>query len=188
MINDAGAYVAQIPAWWNPASIPKQVADHRDRLLTFIHPEQFKLKPVNGLLLFGPPGTGKTSVGCAILYTWGKAGLTARFQDFGELMIRVRSSWRRDASMTTEQIMAEAMAPSIILLDDVAKRAAPEDQEIISILVNARINRGKATLVTTNSDLSTAAGVDQFTAGADSRVLERFNKLTTAIDGGNLRR
>jgi DNA replication protein DnaC len=155
---------------------------------TLVGPTTYEAHPINGVLMYGPPGTGKTSAGCAVLYTWGLAGSTARFQDFGELMVRIRSAWRKDAAQTTEQIHADMMRPKILLLDDVGKRAAPEDQETLSVLVNGRINRGKPTLLTTNCDLTTPEGRAEFLAAADSRVLERYSRCDVQVAGDNLRR
>lgn len=155
--------------------------------------DAFKLHPVNGLLLYGPPGTGKTSAGLGVLYEWGRKFLdaeqvVAQFQDFGELMVRVRSAWRKDAKQTTEEIYAEFLSPKILMLDDIGKRTTPEDAETLSTLVNGRINRGKPTIVTTNTDLSTPAGRLEFNAACDSRVLERYSKCDVQVDGANLRR
>ena len=186
--NDAGTYVAGVPTWWVAVHMPAQAKKSLDYLQTLISPAAWEAHPLNGLLLYGPPGTGKTSVGCALLYQWGKAGHAARFQDFGELMVRIRSAWRKDAAQTTEQIYAEIMRPKILLLDDVGKRAAPEDQEALSVLVNGRVNRGKPTLLTTNCDLNTPQGRAEFVAAADSRVLERYRRCDVEISGDNLRK
>ena len=187
--------MAGVPLWWHPARLPKQVEQTRDYILGWLGPEAHRAKPVNGALFYGPPGTGKTSAGVAVLYTWGKStiengqqlGPLAMFQDFAELMLRIRSSWRKDAPMTTEQIIAEMLSPKILMLDDIGKRAAPEDQEALGTIVNARINRGRPTICTTNSDLGTEAGRKEFSAACDTRVLERYRGCTPEVKGQNLR-
>jgi DNA replication protein DnaC len=191
--NDSGLYIANAPAWWHPHGNPAQVVKVRDYLLTLMSPEAFKARPANGLLLYGHPGTGKTSAGLGVLYDWGRCfssseGIAARFQDFGELMVRIRSSWRKDARQTVDEIHAEMFRPKILMLDDIGKRATPEDQETISTLVNGRINRGKPTIVTTNSDLTTPEGRAEFLAACDSRVLERYSRCDINVAGQNLRR
>lgn len=187
--NDTGDFVAKAPAWWNPRKVPPQVDAAVKYLLTIAGPAAFRVKQVNGLLLYGPPGTGKTSAGIGMLYAWGidDPYLGARFQDFGELMVQIRSAWRKDAKETTEEILEALYRPRILQLDDIGKRATPEDQETLSTLVNARINRGRPTICTTNLDLGTAAGQAAFNAACDSRVLERYSKLDVPILGANLR-
>jgi DNA replication protein DnaC len=187
--NDTGVYVGGAPRWWHPHKLPAQVAKTRDYLLAqVIGLDLAKAHPINGVLMYGPPGTGKTSAGVAVLYDWGRQGETARFQDFSELMVRIRSAWRKDAAQTVEQIHAEMMKPHLLLLDDIGKRATPEDQETLSVLVNGRINRGRPTLLTTNCDLGTPEGRAEFLAAADSRVLERYSKCDVHVGGANLRR
>lgn len=198
--SDAGIYIAGVPTWWHPIEYPdplmkKQVETISAHLLTMLSPEAFKAKRINGLLLYGPPGKGKTSSGIRVLYEWGKRyvrdfdSLPAAYVDFGELMLRIRSSWRKDAVQTTAEIHAELLRPSILMIDDVGKRAAPEDQETLSTLINARINAGpRPTIVTTNCLLHTAQGRQEFIASCDSRVLERYTKYDVLVDGENLRR
>ncbi len=187
-MNDASLYVDRAPVWWSVAKMPGQVKTTTAFLETLCGVEAFNKKPITGLLLYGPPGTGKTSAGIGLLYRWGQTKRHARFQDFGELMIRIRSSWRKDAAQTVDQIHDEMLRPAILQLDDINKRAAPEDQETLSTLVNSRINRGKPTICTTNCDLSTEAGKKEFLMTADSRVLERYSDCDIHIDGKNLRR
>lgn len=188
-INDASLYVERAPVWWSRAKMPEQVIKTTAYLDTLCGIQIFKDRPINGLLLYGPPGTGKTSAGIGLLYIWGQAKRHARFQDFGELMIRIRSAWSpKLAGETVDTIMEEMLRPAILQLDDINKRAAPEDQETLSTLINSRINRGKPTICTTNCDLSTPAGNKEFLATADSRVLERFSGCDIHLNGKNLRR
>lgn len=186
-MNSTGLYIANPPAWWEPEQIPDKVARASAELLKRLDPATYADDPTTGLLLYGPPGTGKTSSAVAVALAWGKAGHTAAFQDFGELMISIRSSWRKDAGRTTEQIMAAARAPKILVLDDVGKRNTPEDQETLSVLFNSRINLNRPTICTTNCDLSTAEGRAQFDAACDSRVAERYRGREIQIKGTNLR-
>lgn len=191
--NDAGVYIADPPLWWNSKTNPQQVAKVVAYLETLLGVEAYKAKPINGLLLYGPPGTGKTSAAVSLLYAWGKAfpareHPTSRFQDFGELMVRIRSAWRRDAKQTVEEIHAQMFGPRILVLDDIGKRADAEDASTLSTLINGRINRGRPTIVTTNCDLTKESGIAEFKTACDSRVLERFSRCDVEVTGTNLRR
>ena len=176
------------PTWWSFEKQPSQVKAQVEYLLTFFTFEKWQEDPINGLLLWGPPGTGKTSTALAVAYRWGKEGKSCRFQDFGELMVSIRSSWRKDATRTVEEIHEEMVKPRLLILDDIGKRAAPEDQETIGILVNARINRQKPTICTTNCLLNTPGGRAEFAAACDSRVAERYRGCEVGFESGdNLR-
>jgi DNA replication protein DnaC len=187
--NFSRLYLPSAPVWWDPEKSPKQVISTRDNLLEIMSPAAFKAKPRTGLLLYGPPGTGKTSAGIWILYEWAKSKRSSTFQDFGELMVAIRSAWRRDAKRTVEEIHEDLLNVKILMLDDIGKRAAPEDQETLSILVNGRLNRGLPTICTTNCDLTTKEGRAEFYAACDSRVLERYSGNDVGFKGKeNLRR
>lgn len=186
-INTTGIYVANVPAWWRPEAMPEKVAKVSAALLAKLDPATYDQDPTTGLLLYGPPGTGKTSASIAVLLAWGKAGHRSTFQDFGELMISIRSSWRKDASRTTEQIMKDLLAPKLLVLDDIGKRTTPEDQETLSTLFNSRINLNRPTICTTNIDYGTDEGRALFDAACDSRVAERYRGREIEIKGTNLR-
>lgn len=183
MINDAGAYITNAPRWWHPHEVPQKITAGYGTLFAKLNPA--RKENANGLLLYGPPGTGKTSAGLQMLYLFGRAGFSARFQDFEELMIKIRSSWRKDAADTGAKILEEMQTPRILMLDDIGKRATPEGQEALSVIFNSRVNLGRPTICTTNLDLRTQQG--EFDAACDSRVAERFRGCEVLMDGINLR-
>lgn len=194
--NTAGLYCQACPAWWWADRLPAQAKTAADRLMAVVGPGTYPAKNPGpkanptGALLYGAPGKGKTAVALEIARRWGQAGLWARFQDALELSLRIRGTWRRDAAETANEIVAEFFKPDLLVLDDVGKRAAPEDQEMVSVLVNGRQLRGKPTILTTNADLRTDEGRAAFNAGCDQRIMERFTGLDFCADkwGANLRR
>lgn len=175
------AFISGCPKWWRIETCPDQVKAVGNYLLTLLGPEQYKKFPINGLLPFGPPGVGKTSASLVVLYQWGKASKHARFQDFQEFMVKIRSAWRKDADLTVEDLHADLYKPDILLLDDIGKRSTPEDLETISTIINGRINRGRPTISTTNHDLSTPEGMRGFCNACDSRVLARYQDLDVDV-------
>lgn len=182
--NDAGVFIAKVPAWWHPAKMPKQAQGLTAMLTTLLAPGT----RANGALLFGPAGHGKTSGALGLGYAWGKAGQRVAFYDFGELMLRTKATWRKNPDETTEAIHKELLDWGLLILDDVGKQTTNESLEFLSTLVNARINRGRPTICTTNHDLDTDKGVADFCAACDSRVFERYQKFHVAVKGGaNLR-
>ncbi len=103
-------------------------------------------------------------------------------------MVKIRSSWRKDALITSEGLHEEMMRPALLCLDDVGKRSAPEDQETLSTIVSDRIDAGRPTILTTNCMLGESEGIEKFCAACDSRILERFSGLDLAVEGQNQRR
>ncbi len=189
-MNDSRQFVQGSPLWWEADKVPDQAKKLG---------EEVKLKMdsgITGSLVFGGPGLTKTSACLWVGYSVAKASFATNplhvlFVDFQEHMVRVRSAWRKDADTTVEELMERLFKPDILILDDIGRTTgAPEEKEQGSLIVNGRMNRGKKTLATTNSLLNEDAGLKQFLAACDSRVLERFTKLTidAAKYGKNLRR
>ena len=185
MMNDAGLYVANAPIWWDASKMPDQPARLQAALLKLLPPGTQH----NGVLLFGEAGRGKSSAALGLAYAWGKAGHPTAFHDFGELMLRVKATWNRTAKETTEDIHKELMRPALVILDDVGKQTTPESLEFLSTLINARINRGRPTIPTTNHDLrpDNKQGIEDFCRACDARIYERYQRFHVAVQGENLR-
>ncbi len=169
--------------------MPEQTVRVRDTLLAFLSPWAFTKKPVAGAVVYGPKGTCKTSGCLAVLDVWAGHDLHAEFQDFSELMIRCRAAWRPNAPDSLEKILLfQMMQPRILLLDDVGKRATPEDQEYSGIIIKGRHDRGLVTILTGNQDLDTDKGMADFLSACDDRGADRFANCFVGVTGPNIRR
>ncbi len=185
--DPGSARIVNCPKWWDPNTMPEQTQLPLDMLVSLLGPEAFAKKPRTGCVLWGPPGTCKTSVALALLYLWAPCEPGQRmvaFQSFGSLMKDIRSAWKRDfGKETVADIHARMMAPFMLVLDDVGKRTTPEDAETLGTIFDDRINEGRPTILTTNSLLDTDENRAQFIASADSRTLERLTNLDINFTG-----
>lgn len=189
MLNDAGIYVANVPKWWRLDGF--DLPEHkylRDELL----PELLKLagpsatKPKD-VHLFGTYGRGKSSLAIALAYYWGLQGHSAAFKDCDEMMLEVRATWGAGRAKTSAQVYEELFEPKFLVIDDIGKSGGPEKVEVLSTVLNSRINRGKRTAVTSNHDINTPDGLKSFLAACDHRVYERLRGGEFLIAGANLR-
>lgn len=105
-----------------------------------------------GLLFVGDSGRGKTHLACAILSelisTKGTRGLYA---DSSALLNRIQSSFRADAELSREAVLAPCMSAELLVLDEIgATPPHPWVQDVLYDLLNTRYNGKKITIATTN--------------------------------------
>lgn len=150
----------------------------------FLRPDLFRglREPIRGMLLFGPPGTGKTMIAKAVatesnstFFSISASSLLSKYLGESEKLVRALF------------YMAKRMAPSIIFIDEIdSLLTARSDNE------NESSRRIKTELLIQWSALSSATAQDSNTnneAETDSRVLVlAATNLPWAIDEAARRR
>lgn len=102
-----------------------------------------------GLVLAGPPGTGKTHLAAAILNQRIEGGLPATFVTVPELLADIRRVIRSEEE--TSALMEMVKETDLLILDDLgAEKSSPWTVEQMFVLLNARLLRENQTVVTTN--------------------------------------
>jgi DNA replication protein DnaC len=102
-----------------------------------------------GLLLFGPSGTGKTHIACALVRALLETGQDAHFIAMADVYRELRNCFNGEGS--EESALAALVNSPWLVLDDFGGGALTEFERRIALdLLNGRITGKRKTIVTTN--------------------------------------
>lgn len=135
------------------------------------------VKNGQGLVLYGPAGTGKTHLAVAILRRATGLGYSALFQNAPELMYRFNATYT--TGDTEEELIRVLRNVHVLVLDDLGKGKWTEKvEERIYVVINARYSEMHPTIVTTNLE---PAKLLEFVGQA---VFDRLREVSTFVGVG----
>lgn len=176
------------------ANVPERYTDKSlENFIQFRQPDAFKTtstflqkwdeakKTGRGLIFVGDVGTGKTHLSFAVFNELVRRGVKGLAVTVPDLMDELRP---RSEEKQIEQLEA-LKTVDILLLDDLgAQRNTPWVTERLFIIINARYNNLKPTIITSNSRLEELDKVDGW-----RRIVDRISEMCRPVkmDGPSFR-
>jgi DNA replication protein DnaC len=114
-----------------------------------------------GLLLIGPIGVGKTHLAVGILKELIlKKGIACLFCDYRELLKQIQNSYNASVQATELEVLRPVFDTEVVVLDELgAVKPTEWVWDTVSLILNTRYNDNRTTIITTNFEDETAAGV-----------------------------
>lgn len=130
--------------------------------------ETFSRSDQNGLLLYGPVGTGKTYMSSAIANELIERGFTAQQVDFGTIVNRLQENLSERQSVFDSILKCD-----LLVIEDLgAQRTTEFMMETIYSVIDGRYKQAKPMVVTTNYDYGAMQNVAP--ENAWSRIFDRI--------------
>lgn len=156
-------------------------------------------KKLEGLYLFGRPGTGKTFLAAIMAQELLKQGKSVIFGDVPTLLDQLKGTFDSDSDSTLEQLMQTLSEVDVLILDDLGSETPTEwAVERLYLIVNNRYAAGKKLIVTSNYDpdaaekrLNNPKAKGRSSEGVTgSRIMSRIKQMCklTILNGSDRRR
>lgn len=148
---------------WNPANKGQETA--KKIVTAFASDLPAQLEEGRGLLLLGPPGTGKTHLLCAIVSECWKAGIRAEYHVWPDVLSAVKDSFSAEKDHPGRGLLDRLSTVPFLALDELAIRTGTEyDQAALFDVIDYRYRNLLPTACATNATEKTLPTIGERTA------------------------
>lgn len=109
----------------------------------------------NGLLFYGMPGRGKTTIACCIANRLLDMGVAVKAMSVNDMLQRVRDSYDKFGQDGETELKREIKGADMLILDDLGAEYKTEwSAALVYEVIDARYRSGKPSIITTNLTIS----------------------------------
>jgi DNA replication protein DnaC len=136
--------------------------------------EEFDPRDGTGLLLIGKIGTGKTHLAVGIIKELIlHRGIPCLFYDYRELLKQIQNSYNDSVKTTELDVLRPVFDTEVLALDELgAVKPTEWAWDTVSLILNTRYNNNRTTIITTNFEDQSAAGVSNTLSAVRAAVRE----------------
>lgn len=147
-----------------------------DRCKRFADGFQAALSSGASIVMLGNIGTGKTHLAVAIAHQIMARAHTVMYSTAMELVARIRDTMRRDATVSTTDLVDMAGAVDLLILDEFGVQGATEDvRSHLTNVIDRRYRNAKPTIFISNMN------GQEFADYVGDRVADRLRERSRAI-------
>ena len=165
-----------------PSIVPERYESARlEHLPEAVQKAYRTLKDEEGIMLWGPAGTGKTYAMCAFAKELWQSGYELHRTSYDLLMLKIRDTYKPKAERTEYQVIKDLVDADKLIIEDLGTTVATENQEsdfslrTLLIVLDQRLERCRATYVTSNKN------IEEIRNSFDSRIASRLTQACQVV-------